>query len=74
MFQNLYKFIVSNKVNNELFQVESFTPEVEVRAVLESQFLARLMYAKLCGLQIGYSFLQIYVFIIIPPPQNMGGL
>ncbi|XP_060598742.1 xylulose kinase-like [Ruditapes philippinarum] len=37
--------------NNE--QVESFTPEVEVRAVLESQFLARLMYAKLCGLQIG---------------------
>ncbi|XP_060562734.1 xylulose kinase-like isoform X2 [Ruditapes philippinarum] len=37
--------------NNE--QVESFTPEIEVRAVLESQFLARLMYAKLCGLQIG---------------------
>ncbi|XP_053408288.1 xylulose kinase-like isoform X1 [Mercenaria mercenaria] len=34
-------------------RVESFPPEVEVRAVLEGQFLARLMYAKLCGLQIG---------------------
>ena len=34
-------------------QVDSFPPEVEIRAVLESQFLARLLYAKACGLQIG---------------------
>lgn len=32
--------------------VELFPPEVEVRAVLEGQFMARLMYAKSCGLQI----------------------
>lgn len=32
--------------------VSSFPPEVEVRAVLESQFLARLMYAQYFGLNI----------------------
>lgn len=37
--------------NNE--KMDSFPPEVEVRALLESQFLARLMYAKQCGLKIG---------------------
>lgn len=33
--------------------VESFSPEVEIRAVLEGQFLARRMYAEKCGLQLG---------------------
>ena len=46
-----------NQLNNFFLylKVESFSPEVEVRAVLESQFLARLMYAKQCGLKIGNS-------------------
>lgn len=34
-------------------KIDCFAPEVEARAVLESQFLSRLMYANLCGLQIG---------------------
>ncbi|XP_052805355.1 xylulose kinase-like [Mya arenaria] len=44
-----YRFDEHNK------QVESFPPEVEVRAILEGQFLARLMYAQKCGLTIGPS-------------------
>ncbi|KAL3837411.1 hypothetical protein ACJMK2_022770 [Sinanodonta woodiana] len=34
-------------------QVETFSNESEVRAVLESQFMARLAYARKCGLKIG---------------------
>ena len=43
----------NNMFSSLSLQVESFPPEVEVRAVLESQFLARLMYAQACGLTIG---------------------
>lgn len=34
-------------------KVETFTPEEEVRAVLEGQFLCRRMYAEMAGLQLG---------------------
>ncbi|XP_005101637.1 xylulose kinase [Aplysia californica] len=34
-------------------KVESFLPEVEVRAVIESQFMARRVYAEAVGLQLG---------------------
>ena len=34
-------------------QVESFPPEGEVRAVLESQFMARRLYAEAVGLELG---------------------
>jgi len=34
-------------------QVDSFGPEVEVRAVIEGQFLSRRMYAEYLGCNLG---------------------
>ena len=40
-------------VSYSLFKVDSFPPEVEVRAVLECQLLARRMYALRSGYKLG---------------------
>ncbi|XP_033729842.1 xylulose kinase-like [Pecten maximus] len=43
----------TSRFNSSDEKVDSFPPEVEVRAVLESQFLARRMYAELRGMSVG---------------------
>lgn len=43
----------TSRFNSNGEKVESFSPDVEVRAVLESQFLARRMYAELRGMSVG---------------------
>ncbi|XP_060068180.1 xylulose kinase-like [Ylistrum balloti] len=43
----------TSRFNKDGEKVESFPPEIEVRAVLESQFLARRMYAELRGMRVG---------------------
>ena len=46
-------YFFSATVAYSMFKVDSFPPEVEVRAVLECQLLARRMYALRSGYKLG---------------------